>query len=67
MTGSSLKNSRARVCRFSADDASQPQLRNRFSVLETDPPEAVQQSPGFLKQKISGVISVGKFERRKER
>jgi hypothetical protein len=68
MTGSNLKNSKARISRFSADDASQLQLRNRLIMLETDTLENVQQSPGLLKQKVSGVItSVGKFERKKRK
>jgi hypothetical protein len=37
--------------RFPADDAPQLQLRNRFSVLEIDIMEAVQQGPGLLKPK----------------
>jgi hypothetical protein len=45
------KNSRSRFCRFSAADASEVKLRNRFSVLQTDTLEAVQQNPGFLKQR----------------
>jgi len=53
-------------CRFSANDAPHLQLRNRFSVLETHTPEAVQQSPGLPKQKDRGVnASVGENERKK--
>jgi len=39
-----------------------------FSLLETDTLEAVQQSPGLLKQKEKVVnTNVGKLERKKER
>jgi hypothetical protein len=62
------KNSKAAGCRFSAHDPPQLQLRNRFSVLETHTLEAVQQSPGLLKQKERGVnTSVGKLERKKRK
>jgi hypothetical protein len=49
------RNSKAGGHRFSAHDAPQLQLRNRFSVLETDTLEAVQQSPVLLKQKDRAV------------
>jgi predicted aminopeptidase len=58
------KNSKSSSHRFSAHDAFQLQLRNRFSMLKTDTLEAVQQSPGLLKQKDSGVnTNIGKLER----
>jgi hypothetical protein len=43
------KNSKSRCCRFSADDAPQVKLNNRFSVLETDTLDVGQQSPVLLK------------------
>jgi hypothetical protein len=46
------KNSISRLHSFSAADASEVKLRERFSVLETDTLEAVQQNLGFLKQKV---------------
>jgi hypothetical protein len=54
--------------RFSAHNVPQLQLRNRFSVLETDTLEAVQQSPYLLKQKDRGVkTTVGNLERKKRK
>jgi hypothetical protein len=47
------KNSRSRFCRFSATDASEFTQRNRFSVLETDTLEAVQQNQGFLRKTVT--------------
>jgi hypothetical protein len=47
------KNSRSTFCRFSAADASEVKLRNRFSVLETDTLEVVQKNPGFMTQKVT--------------
>jgi hypothetical protein len=62
------KNSKAVGPRFSAHNPPQLQLRNRFTVLETDTLEIVQQSPGLLKQKDRGVNkSVGNLERKKEK
>jgi hypothetical protein len=62
------ENSKTGGCRFPAHDHPQLQLRNGFSVLETDTLEAVQKGPGLLKQKDGGVNAhVGKLERKKER
>jgi hypothetical protein len=53
--------------RLSAHDTPQLQLRNRFSVLETDTLEAVQESPGLLKQTDRGVTtSAENWKQRKE-
>jgi hypothetical protein len=51
--------------RFSAADASEVKLRNRFSVLETDTLEAVQQNPGFMKQEVTeGTSFTGNLKRK---
>jgi hypothetical protein len=68
MTGSSLKPPKP----GSAGSLLMMLLNSKWetdlSVLETDALEAVQESPGLLKQKVSGVITrVGKFERKKRK
>jgi len=62
------KTSKSESRRFSAHDPPQLLLRNRFSLLETDTMDAVQQSPGLLKQKDRGVnTSVGNLERKERK
>jgi hypothetical protein len=59
------ENSRPRFRRFTAAYASEVKLRNRFSILETGTLEAVQQNPGFLKQKVAeGTLFMGNLKRK---
>jgi hypothetical protein len=61
------KNSKSRCCRFSADDAPQVQLNNRFSVLGTDTLDVGQQSPVLLKHECREVKSfAGKTESKRK-
>jgi hypothetical protein len=54
-------------CRFSANDAPQVQVNNRFSVLETDTLDLGQQSPVLLKHEGREVKSfAGKTERKRK-
>jgi hypothetical protein len=65
--GGADKNSNSRPRKFSANDASQVQLNNKFSILATDVFEVGQQTPFLLNHKDGTKIIHSEERKIKER